>query len=242
MLWYQDFFTELPNEFWRRAAGPELTTADVDFAERELGLKPGDRILDVPCGSGRHSIALAARGYKATGVDISEEAITHARAASDQVDWHHADMRDLPDGLPFDAALCLGNSFGYLGTDGTRTFLAALATAIRPGGGLVVDFSATAESVLPGFTGDDRVMQTGDITVEATTEYDVAESRMLSHYRFIRGTEVHAATAVHHVYTSGRIGEFLTDAGFVDVRRFAGPDGSPFELGSPRLMLTARRR
>ncbi|GAA3296978.1 hypothetical protein GCM10020218_081360 [Dactylosporangium vinaceum] len=84
-------------------------------------------------------------------------------------------------------------------------------------------------------------MHTGDITVEARTEYDPVDSRMLSHYRFIRGAEVHAATAAHHVYTSGQIGDFLTDGGFGEIRRFAGPDGSPFTLGSPRLLVTARR-
>ena len=39
--WYADFFTELPNEFWRRAVPPEATTAEVDFVEERLGLAPG---------------------------------------------------------------------------------------------------------------------------------------------------------------------------------------------------------
>ena len=54
--WYADFFTELPNEFWRRAVPPEATTAEVDFVEERLGLAPGSRVVDVPCGSGRHSM------------------------------------------------------------------------------------------------------------------------------------------------------------------------------------------
>ena len=110
-------------------------------------------------------------------------------------------------------------------------FIAAAAAAPRPGGGLVVDFNATAESVLPGFTGQDRVMRTGDITVEAGTEYDVLASRLLSRYTFTRGGERLTATAVHHVDTSGHIAALLRDGGFTDVTLFGGPDGAPYTLG-----------
>jgi SAM-dependent methyltransferase len=242
--WYADFFTELPNEFWRRVVPPEATAAEVDFIEERLGLAPGSRIVDVPCGSGRHSLALGRRGHTVTGLDISAEAIEHARRAAAAADvdvaFSRADMRDVPpDG--FDAAVCMGNSFGYLDPGGTRAFVAALAAAVRPGGGLVVDYNAAAETILPGFTGEDRTMHAGDITVAATTDYDVAHSRLVSGYRFTRGAEEVAATALHHVLTCAQIDDLLATAGFVDIAHYAGPDGEPFRLGAPRLMVTGRR-
>lgn len=116
--WYMDFFTELPNEFWRRAVPPEVTVEEIDFVERRLGLAPRSRILDVPCGSGRHSLELARRGHRVTGVDLSAEAIGHARrAVADpglDVEFVHADMREIPRDNGLDAVVCLGNSFGYL--------------------------------------------------------------------------------------------------------------------------------
>ena len=132
-------------------------------------------------------------------------------------------MREVPpDG--FDAAVCMGNSFGYLDPEGTRTFVAALAAAVRPGGGLVVDFSAAAESVLPGFTGEDRTHERRATSASPpTTEYDVAHSRLVSGYRFSRGAEEVAVTALHHVLTCAQIDDLLTDGGLRRHRALRGP-------------------
>jgi SAM-dependent methyltransferase len=242
--WFEEFFTELPNEFWRRAVPPEVTVEEVGFVEERLGLAPRSLVLDVPCGSGRHSLELARRGHRVTGVDLSSEAIGHARraAAGLDVEFVRADMRQIPQDKAFDAVLCLGNSFGYLELDGLREFAAALGGAVRPGGGLVVDFGSAAESVLPGYRAEPRTMRTGDITVTATGEYDVVGSRMFSHYRFARGDEQLDVTAIHHVYTVAQIVDLLSGNGFTDVELFSGPGGEPYEIGSGRLLLTARRR
>lgn len=244
--WYADFFTELPNEFWRRAVPPEATASEVDFVESRLGLTPRSRILDVPCGSGRHTLALAARGHVAVGVDISGEAIDHARraatAAGLDVELIVAEMREVPLDRSFDAAICMGNSFGYLDLDGLREFVAALAAAVRPGGGLVVDFSAAAESVLPGFVDDQpRDMTVGDIEVSGSNTYDPANSRLLSRYVFTRGTQETHVTAIHHVYTVAHLRRLLIDGGFTDIEQYGGPGGEPFEVGDGRLLLTAHR-
>ena len=243
--WYVDFFTELPNEFWRRAVPPELTVEEIDFVEKRLGLAPRSRILDVPCGSGRHSLELARRGHRVTGVDLSAEAVGYARrAAADagiDVELVHADMREIPQDNGFDAVVCLGNSFGYLELDGLREFAAALAGAVRAGGGLVVDFASAAESVLPGYHAEPRTMRTGDITVLATSEYDVAGSRTFSRYRFTRGEEQVDVTAIHHVYTVAQIVDLLSGNGFAEIELFGGPGCEPYEIGSGRLLLTARR-
>jgi cyclopropane fatty-acyl-phospholipid synthase-like methyltransferase len=62
---------------------PEQTRAEVDFLVKLLGGAPKARVLDVPCGNGRHSLELAARGRRMTGVDLAEEFIEEARTQED---------------------------------------------------------------------------------------------------------------------------------------------------------------
>lgn len=59
------------------------TLAEVDFLTEELALPPGGSILDVGCGTGRHSIELARRGYCVTGLDLSREMLAQAAAAGE---------------------------------------------------------------------------------------------------------------------------------------------------------------
>src|SRR5215467_8030331 len=98
--WYESFFHGLALDFWRRAVSAEQTEAEVRFMETEFNVPPGSRILDVPCGNGRHSVEMAKRGYAMTAVDLSEEFVAELKQAAVhqnvQVEVVHADMRFLP--------------------------------------------------------------------------------------------------------------------------------------------------
>src|SRR3989442_1102150 len=79
-------------EFWLRATPEAQTREEADFIERHLQLPPQGKVLDVPCGGGRHSLALAARGYQVTGIDVSPQFLQTARARANEnrlvIDWH----------------------------------------------------------------------------------------------------------------------------------------------------------
>jgi cyclopropane fatty-acyl-phospholipid synthase-like methyltransferase len=79
--WYEDFFQGLSLDLWRKAISPKQTKSEADFLVKVLNCNEGSHLLDVPCGNGRLSLALAQRGFRVTGVDISEEFVEEARAA-----------------------------------------------------------------------------------------------------------------------------------------------------------------
>ncbi len=69
--WWEHFFEGLSVKLWLEAVSPEHTDNEADTIARLLGAAPGAELLDVPCGGGRLSLALAERGYRLTGVDVS---------------------------------------------------------------------------------------------------------------------------------------------------------------------------
>ena len=130
-----------------RNAFTKGTEQEVGFLVDALELDPGERVLDVGCGPGRHALALARRGIDVVGVDLSDDFITLARdaAAAEGLPAHFevGDVRELAY-AEFDAAVCLcQGGFGLLGgRDEPRAF-GRIAAALRPGGRLALTaFSA----------------------------------------------------------------------------------------------------
>src|SRR5271170_7033063 len=98
--WYVNFFGEDYLNIYRHTLTAERTEKEVAFAEQKLALNAGARVLDLCCGPGRHSVLLAKRGYKVTGLDLSESYLGLARpGATDSkvgFDTVSADMREIP--------------------------------------------------------------------------------------------------------------------------------------------------
>jgi SAM-dependent methyltransferase len=134
--------------YYDRGAFTRHTEAEVEFLLSVLKLPPGARVLDVGCGTGRHAIELARRGYRITGVDLSAgmllQAIGKARAAGVDVEWVHADARTFAVREPMDAVLCLcGSAFAMPGLDDDpaehdAAVLRAIGAALKPGAPLVL--------------------------------------------------------------------------------------------------------
>ncbi|PKK83611.1 MAG: cyclopropane-fatty-acyl-phospholipid synthase [candidate division Zixibacteria bacterium HGW-Zixibacteria-1] len=98
------------------------TVKEVDFIIEELAIKPGSRILDIGCGTGRHSVELARRGYKMTGVDWSSGMLAMAKKAAEkagvEVELIQCDAAKYKAADKFDAAICLcEGAFALLGKD-----------------------------------------------------------------------------------------------------------------------------
>lgn len=141
-------------EWWRTFFHPsrfpidELVASDETAAElrelRRLLPPPPARVLDVACGTGRHSVGLARLGYAVTGADLSPSYLAlarrRARRSGAKVAFVRCDMRCLGLSGRFDAVINLWTSFGYFATPAQDiAALRSMRAALAPGGRLILE-------------------------------------------------------------------------------------------------------
>ncbi|HEY4497055.1 MAG TPA: class I SAM-dependent methyltransferase [Candidatus Paceibacterota bacterium] len=121
----------------------ETTLKQVDFLKKALHLKRGARILDIPCGNGRHSIQLAKAGFRVTGSDSSSPLLKIAKEEAEAMgvylELKKGDMRRVKIGKRFDAVINMFTSFGYFDDEGTELFLQNIKRHLKPGGKFLID-------------------------------------------------------------------------------------------------------
>jgi SAM-dependent methyltransferase len=240
--WFETFFRGVAVDCWRRFTTPEWTSREVDFIENQLGLPDGARLLDVPCGHGRHSIEFAERGYVVTGIDLSEECLAAARETRPAGEWRRGDMRSLQlEAGEYDGAYCWGNSFGYLPHADACRFLASVASALKPRAPFLLDTPTVAEAILPDF---ERAQwhRTGDMFLLGETHYVASESRMDIEYTFVNDGRIETRPTSSYVFTAGEIKRMVEGAGFDVAALYGSTSGEEFVLGARGLIVKAVKR
>jgi len=108
--WYEKLF-ENYGEKYDNESFAQGTSGECDFIESEINHNKALKIIDIGCGTGRHSIELSKRGYSVTGIDLSDSLLKKAREKATQngvqVDFLKYDARNLPFNKQFDAAIMM---------------------------------------------------------------------------------------------------------------------------------------
>lgn len=228
----------------RQGENEEANRRDADRIERALRLVPGSAVLDVPCGDGRISLELAARGYEVTGVDASGHFVAEARrrAAEGGVSsrFEEGDMRELLFESEFDAAINFGGSFGYFDDAGNDRVAASVCRALRPGGRYLID-AVTPETIFQDFR--DRLWyESGDVLVLVNNRYDPGTGRIEADWMMVGPDGSREAQhSSMRIYSFAELQALVLKAGFDRVEGFDSDSPEPFHLGASRLFLVATK-
>ena len=251
-MWYHDFFHGLPQDAWRAAQTDEQTQLDLELLVEMLEFGPGDRLLDVFCGYGRHALPLSRMGARVTGVDISDEYIADLKANAGKLpltavqgDFLQLTNADLAVDALFDAAYCLGNSFSFFPRSDMLSFLTRIGSLLKPGGRFLAHSEMIAESVLPEYQARNW-QPIGDgvehpILLLVENEYDPLESRIDSHLTYVRDGVTQTRLAQHYVYTLAELSRLFTETGFHMTACYGTVNGYPYALGDEAVWLVAEK-
>ena len=236
------------SDFYLRAyagAARDESAANQAAAAARLARCPdGGDLLDVPCGFGRHSVPLAAAGYRVTGVDRAPVLLDEARRRAGNIrglKFVRADYRDLPfPDAGFDAALNLFSSLGYLGDEEDTRALGEIGRVLRPGGRLVIDIMHRDRLVHDFREQDWQLLGEGRLLLEQRTFEPVAGVAQVTQTLIETTGARESRTFSLRVYTVTELAAMLTRAGFTDARCHGDLEGAPFATDT-RLVIVAQR-
>ena len=243
--WYED------ETFWEETYPFIFSEKKFDAAEDEVGgilnlagIEQG-QVLDLACGPGRHSAALAKRGFRVTGVDLSSFLLRNARdlarAECVDVECVHEDMRRFVRPEAFDLAINMFTAFGYFDDKGDDlTVLRNVHRSLRKGGAFVMETKgkeALARHFIPTTS---KRLADGKLLVERHEIFD-DWTRIRNEWTVVEDST--ATTFRFHttVYSGQELKDRLLEVGFRDVRLFGGLDGSEYGLDADRLVAVARK-
>lgn len=205
----------------------QRTTRECDMIESILELPAGTKILDCPCGYGRHSIELARRGYNMTGIDLCPQFIAEAREKiyNASVDlccrFIQGDMRAIPvSAAYFDVCLNMFLSFGFFDDADNLRVLREFCRVLRPGGKLLIHTDVNPQRIELGCYGDRAVRKLhhgGQVQVE---EFFDKNTKTLHGTWTVEQSNIRQTISRSYtikVYSHDEMKRLLEIAGFSDV-------------------------
>ncbi|HEY3353137.1 MAG TPA: class I SAM-dependent methyltransferase [Polyangia bacterium] len=244
--WYEELFDERYLAFYEELTPAAPSTAEAAFVEQALGLAPHSRVLDLGCGTGRHSVALALRGHAVTGLDLSPTLLGVAErlAAAHQAPLTlvRRDLRDLAGLGPFDACVCLYTVFGYFDDAANEQVLRGVRDALHPDGRLLLDLTSFAPLLLPA--GHTVWRESAHGVAREAHRYDPLDGVLTTERTLFRkdGGVVTLPASRVRAYLPHEVLALLARAGFAVDALYGDLADTPFDWERSRRHVYAARR
>jgi ubiquinone/menaquinone biosynthesis C-methylase UbiE len=210
-----------------------------------LALPSGSRVLDVPCGQGRHAHLLAEAGFDVDGLDYSRDllALARKRGTGSTLRYTRGDMRKLPApwNRRFDAVINLFTSFGFfMDPRDDAKVIREMARVLRPDG-ILVWHGGSRDGVMRRFLARDWWQANDGTMIGHQRSFDSLSGVLTVHSTW-RGPKA-AGEREHRIrlYTATRLAELCADAGLIIEAAYDGWKNRPLRRSSSEMLLVARK-
>jgi len=230
--------TLFTDEHWLRAP------AEVEHIISLLAIEDGARVLDLCCGPGRHSLELARRGFRVTGVDRTQRYLDSAsqQAEAEELDVEFVldDMRTFFRADAFDAVINVYTAFGYFEDPGDdRQVVMNVFRSLRSGGVFLLDIMSK-EVLARKFRERDWREEDGVLILQ---EREIARNWSWIENRWIllKGNERTEFRLSHRLYSATELMSLLMTCGFGQVDAYGDLEGGAYDHTASRLVVVGRR-
>lgn len=239
------FFNSVYKDVWKKLIPNGLTEAEVDFIMETAGLQPGDKVLDIMCGYGRHSIELGKRGIDVTSIDNLNEYIEEIKANAHE---QNLPVRGIKAGIlevelkeNYDAIICMGNSFSFFNKEETSQILKKLSLSLQPGGILIINSWMIAEIALKHFKEKDW-FQVEEYKYLLDYKFHFQPNRIESEQTIVSadGT-VDVLKGIDYIFSLDELESMFLDAGLCTKELYSTPRKRRFVLGDGRIYIVVER-
>jgi SAM-dependent methyltransferase len=244
--WYED------SSFWNTFAPVmftkeklEGTTGEIDRLITLMDIKKDAKILDLCCGTGRHSLELARRGYDVVGVDITKEYLEIARKQAHSeglnINFVRNDMRRFCQIEAFDAVINMYTAFGYFEdiADDKRV-LDNVYCSLRKGGKMLIDIIGK-EIVAKNFIEREWHKSNDNIFLresKISRNWSWCENKWM----MLENGKLREFEFGHRLYSAAELIAFLKDCGFGPVNIYGDLAGADYDHNANRLIAIAEKR
>jgi SAM-dependent methyltransferase len=239
------FFNSVYKDVWKKLIPNGLTEAEVDFIMETAGLQPGDKVLDIMCGYGRHSIELGKRGIDVTSIDNLNEYIEEIKANAHE---QNLPVRGIKAGIlevelkeNYDAIICMGNSFSFFNKEETSQILKKLSLSLKPGGILIINSWMIAEIALKHFKEKDW-FQVEEYKYLLDYKFHFQPNRIESEQTIVSadGT-VDVLKGIDYIFSLDELESMFLDAGLSTKELYSTPRKRRFVLGDGRIYIVVEK-
>ncbi|MCX6319306.1 MAG: class I SAM-dependent methyltransferase [Bacteroidetes bacterium] len=239
------YFDGYYKDIWKTIIPAELTGKETDFMIPYFQLSESSRVLDLMCGYGRHTLALARKGISVTAVDNLHDYTKEIKAAVETeqlpvtVSTQH--VLDFTSTEPFDLALCMGNSLNFFNADDTLTILKNISACLKPGGQVLINTWSIAEIAIPTFK-PKSWSEINGMKFLTSSQYLFQPARIVTEHIIIAPDgSTETKTGIDYILSLNEMESLFHAAGLSLKEVYSIPGRKKFTIGEPRAYLVGEK-